>query len=133
MNISLFFAWVTVFLAIITMLKYVARISKSVKANRFFHKIHIPAGVLMVFTGLLHGLLAGNFGDTKLSEARIGVALFSFNWGTICFVVSVLLGLSYLIRKRLKKNWMKVHRILTVCLLVCLMLHVVEVGIQLSN
>lgn len=89
----------------------------------------LPAGVLMVFTGLLHGLFAGNNADTKLSEVHIGSELLSLNWGTICFVVSVLLGRSYLARKGLEKNWMKVHRILTICLLVCLALHMAGVGI----
>lgn len=31
---------------------------------------------------------------------------------TFCFLVSVLLGASYLIRKVFKKNWMNIHRIL---------------------
>lgn len=66
-------------------------------------------------------------------RGKIGVVLFSINWGIICFVVSVLLGVSYLVRKGLKKNWMKVHRILTVCLLVFLVLHVAVVGGELEK
>ena len=48
-------------------------------------------------------------------------------------MVSVLLGISYLVRKKLKKNWMRVHRILTICLIVILVVHVVDVGIQLPK
>lgn len=87
----------------------------------------------MVLTGLAHGLLAGNFMDTELAEMKIGTVLFSLNWGTLCFALSVLLGISYLVRKVLKKNWMPVHHILTVCLLAVLAIHVVDVGIQLPK
>lgn len=48
-------------------------------------------------------------------------------------MVSVLLGLSYLLRRKLKGNWMKIHRVLTVCLIVLVLLHVFDVGIQLPQ
>lgn len=70
MIFSLIFAWITVIFGIMTSFKYVARVSKSAKCNRFFHKIHIPVGIALVLTGLVHGLLAGNFADTKISEAQ---------------------------------------------------------------
>lgn len=131
MTLSLLLAWITVFLLLITAFKYIARISRSAKLNRFFHRLHIPVGVLLIVTGLLHGLLAGNFADTSISNIRIGEVLFSFNWGTFCFILSVLLALSYVTRRILKKNWMNVHRILTIGMLITVVLHVVDVGIQL--
>lgn len=127
------FAWITVVFAIITSFKYVARVSKSAKCNRFFHKIHIPFGTALVLTGLVHGLLAGNFADTKISDVHIGTVLFSLNWGTACFIISVLLGVTYLLRRVLKKQWMRAHRVLTVCFLMLIVIHVVDVGIQLPN
>ncbi|MGN0510713.1 MAG: FMN-binding protein [Lachnospiraceae bacterium] len=133
MTISLILAWMTVLLAVVTSFKYIARISKSAKANHFFHNIHIPAGVVMVLVGLAHGLLAGNFAGTRLPDARIGTVLFSFNWGTACFLVSIMLGLSYLFRRVLKKRWMGLHRVLTVCLLVLIVVHILDVGIQLPS
>ena len=117
MIFSLIFAWITVIFGIMTSLKYVARVSKSAKCNRLFHKIHIPVGTALVLTGLVHGLLSGNFADTKISEAHIGTVLFSLNWGSACFAVLVLLGLTYLLCRVLKKQWMWVHRVLTVCFL----------------
>ena len=105
MTFSLILAWMTVLLAVVTSFKYIARISKSAKANHFFHNIHIPAGIAMILVGLAHGLLAGNFAGTRLPDARIGTVLFSFNWGTACFLVSIMLGLSYLFRRVLKKRW----------------------------
>ena len=107
MILSLILAWITVIFGIMTSLKYIARVSKSAKCNRFFHKIHIPAGIVLVITGLVHGLLAGNFADAKMSEAYIGAVLFSWNWGTACFIVSILLGITYLLRRTLKKKWMR--------------------------
>ncbi|MGN0329284.1 MAG: FMN-binding protein [Lachnospira sp.] len=133
MTLSLILAWIAVLLGIMTSLKYIARKSKSAKLNRFFHKIHIPMGILMVIMGLLHGLLAGNAANTRLTHAYIGTLLFSFNWGTACLIVAVLLGISYLLRKVLKKNWMRVHRILTVVLLVFMVIHIADVGIRLPS
>ena len=133
MTLSLLLAWITVFLLLITAFKYIARISRSAKLNRFFHKLHIPVGVLLIVIGLLHGLLAGNFADTSISDIRIGEVLLSFNWGTLCFILSVLLALSYAARRILKKKWMNVHRILTIGMLITVVLHVVDVGIQLPD
>lgn len=36
-------------------------------------------------------------------------------------------------RRQLKKNWLKIHRILTVCLIVLVIVHVLDVGIQLPT
>lgn len=87
----------------------------------------------MALVGLFHGLLAGNVAGTGGSEAHIGTVFFSFNWGTICFVISVLLGLSFLFRKVLKKSWMRIQRILTVCLLILVVVHIADVGIRLPS
>ena len=126
-------AWLTVLFVVVTAFRYIARVSKSMKLNRLFHKIHIPTGIILILTGLFHGLAAGNFSDTGLSDMRIGTVFFTFNWGAACFIVSVLLGLTYLLRKVLKKKWMQVHRILTVCMLVLMVLHIADVGIQLPS
>lgn len=133
MILSLILAWLTVLLVIVTAFRYIVRVSKSVKLNRIFHKAHIPVGIMLIFTGLLHGLLAGNFADAKLSDMRLGTVLFTFNWGSICFLLCVLLGLSYLLRRMLKKNRMRIHRILTACLLVFVVIHIADVGIQLPS
>ncbi|MCI6017555.1 MAG: FMN-binding protein [Clostridiales bacterium] len=114
MILSLILAWLTVLFVIAAAFKYIARVSQSAKLNGLFHKIHIPAGFILIVTGLLHGLAAGNFADTALSDMRIGTVFFTLNWGTACFIVSVLLALSYMLRAVLKKKWMRIHRILTV-------------------
>lgn len=133
MTLSLVLAWLTVLLVVVTGFKYIARVSKSMKLNRLFHKIHIPTGMILILTGLLHGLAAGNFADTGLFDMRAETVLFTFNWGTVCFIISVLLGLTYLFRKVLKKKWMRVHRILTVCMLVLMVIHIADIEILEEN
>lgn len=131
MTLSMILAWTAVLFVCCTAVKFIIRISKSVKLNRFFHKIHNTVGIAAVITGLLHGLLAGNVEGTGLSGIHVGDVFFTFNWGTVCFILIVLLWGTYLFRRVLKKNWMKLHRIFTICLLVVLALHIVEVGIRL--
>lgn len=131
MTLSMVLAWATVLLVCFTAGKYIARKSKSVKLNLFFRKVHNTVGIAAVILGLAHGLLAGNVEGVGLSEIHIGGALFSLNWGTVCFILIVLLWGTYLFRRVLKKNWMRLHRIFTIALLAVLALHIVEVGIRL--
>lgn len=67
MLLSQVFAWISVFFCGMEVFRYVARISKAKALNRFFHKIHIPFGVLLLVTCGLHGLLAGNPADAILA------------------------------------------------------------------
>ncbi len=133
MLLSLILAWITVLFAILAAFKWIARISGSRALNRFFHKIHIPFGVLMLITGVLHGVLAGNPASATLSNFTFAPVLFTWNWGTACLVIMLGLALSYLLRRRLKKKWMTVHRILTVALIAVLVLHITGVGVQIFN
>lgn len=129
MMISLITAWIATVCAILTALKYFAK--KNKKMNRIFHNIHIPLGIFLIVAGLAHGLLAGNPLGTTLSQASFGNILFTWNMGTICLVFSILLGITYILRKILKKNWMKLHRVLTVMLVVAIVIHVCQMGITL--
>lgn len=131
MTFSMIIAWITVILAFLSASQFIIRISKVRSLKKLSHKLHIPVGTLMIVTGLFHGLFAGNMADTHLSEATVGTIFFSLNWGTICFFVSLLLALSYLFRKKLKKKWMTFHRILTICLLFLICIHIADVGVQL--
>ena len=133
MLISVILAWITVVLCALTALRYIARISKNKAMNKFFHNIHIPFGVLFLVTGLIHGILAGNPSFATLSTISLAPVLFTLNWGTACIILAVVLLLSYVLRKKLRKNWMLVHRIATVALLICLVLHVIDVGIRLPS
>lgn len=133
MLLSIVFAWLTVIFAALCAFKYIARKSKNKKLNMAFRKVHIPFGIITLIFGLIHGLLAGNFPQAKLSEIEIAPVLFSLNWGTACFVVAVLLGVSYLLRKKLKKKWMFLHRILTVVMIGIIVIHIIDMGITVFD
>ena len=130
MKISMILAWCTVICVLLTAMKYLARISKNPKCNQLFHKIHIPTGILALIFGLLHGLLAGNIPGGKVF---VGTILLTPNWGSLCFLLMLLLLLSYLLRKQLKKAWLPLHRILTILLLAAVILHLVDVGIHVFD
>lgn len=89
--------------------------------DKWLRSIHIPLGVALVVTGLVHGLLS--------SESVLSV-----NLGTVTLVLSVLLGLSFMFRKVLKKRgWMVWHRGLTALFVGALVLHIVNVGGFIPN
>lgn len=130
MKLSMILAWCAVVCVCLTAVRYLVRIGKNPKWNRLFHKLHIPTGLLALGFGLAHGLLAGNLPGGRVFLAPV---LLTFNWGSLCFVWMLLLLLSYLLRKQLKKVWMPVHRGLTVLLLVVLAVHLLEVGIHVLD
>lgn len=130
MIISMIFAWCSVLCALLAAFRYVARILKKPALNRFFHKIHIPTGILSLSFGLIHGLLAGNIpGDS----VEIGSVFLSFNWGTLCFCLMVLLIINCHLKRLLKKKWMLLHRILTVVLIAVLSLHIIDMGVHIFD
>lgn len=133
MIISLILAWIAVILTIMTVLRYIARISRNKKLNAFFHKVHIPFGTLLIIVGGIHGILAGNPASATLANFEPASVLFTLNWGTVCYVFTLILALTYLLRKKMKHKWMIVHRIATVLMIVLLVLHIYDVGIRLPK
>lgn len=131
MLFSLILAWVSVLLCLLEAFRFIARVSKAPKLNRVFHKCHIPCGVLLLVTGGVHGILAGNLPDASFSKIEIAPVFFTLNWGTACFLCGALLAVSYLLRKKLRRWWMAAHRLLTVLMLAFLVLHVADMGISL--
>ena len=122
--ISLRFAWISIALLIFTALKYITRRSGNYSINSFFRKYHIWAGLLMIITGFPHGIFAGNEITTTFEYMRIASKFFTLNLGTACFIVTLLLWLTYLLRRQLKKRWMIFHRGLTVLLILLTVLHI---------
>ncbi|MHB8127945.1 MAG: FMN-binding protein [Mobilitalea sp.] len=122
------FAWISVLIVIILTIIYFLRklMNKSQKnralfknANKFLRKHHKTFGIALIITGLIHALYSSD-------------SLFSLNIGTVSWVLSILLGLNYMFRKRIlhKKGWLFYHRILTVGFIGILVLHILDVGIQ---
>lgn len=121
-------AWISIWLAIVLAIIYILR--KQAKEltrfkvvieqiNRFLRRHHKILGLVLIATGLLHGL----FSSEKV---------WTLNLGTIAWVLSVLLGLNWLFKKALpvRKGWMYYHRALTVAFTVILLMHVANVGVQ---
>ena len=133
MFISVILAWLTVVFAVLAAFKFIARKSGNKKLNRAFHNVHIRFGVLMVVCGALHALFAGNPASATLTDFTPFAAFLPFNWGTACLLLGVGLALTYVFRLKLKKAWMRWHRILTVAMLLCLVLHVADMGISLPS
>lgn len=120
------FAWISVFLAAALSIIYHLRklIIKSkgkinilVSINKKLRKHHKLLGIALVITGLVHGYFSSE-------------NIFSLNLGTAAWIVSILLGLNWMARKRLSKykGWIYYHRILTVVFLLTIILHVIQVG-----
>lgn len=80
--------------------------------NRRLRKAHKPMGIALAIVGLIHGLAS----QTPVL------------WGIVCCITIFLLGINYMLRRKISKpNWMKVHRALTVIMLVTLALHLGEI------
>ncbi|WP_461204910.1 FMN-binding protein [Clostridium sp. DL1XJH146] len=84
--------------------------------NRVLRKHHKTLGIILVIIGLVHGIYSSD-------------SVLSFNWGTVAWVFSLLLGLNWMLRKKLKtkKIWIYYHRILTVLFLLTMVIHIAVV------
>lgn len=122
------FAWTAVLFAIILSFKFVTRkFSKNndrlKRININLRKTHIPIGILLIVTGFIHGYYSSQY-------------ILSFNLGTIAWVLSILLGVNFAVRKMIKSKlpWIVLHRLLTVLFLVSIVWHVIDVGgVQIIN
>lgn len=118
-------AWVAVVLAFILSVIYVLRIAgkrlprdnKLTRLNKILRKHHKLIGIILIAVGLVHGIFSS-------------ISVLSFNLGTISWIVTILLGVSWMIRKLLVKRkwWMYAHRVLTVLFIGLIVWHVVDVG-----
>lgn len=76
-------------------------------------KIHKKMGVWIIVVSLLHGIVEIKAGNLD--------GMFS---GKICFLLLILLWLSYGLKRVLKEKWMIVHRILAVLTVIAVIVHV---------
>lgn len=127
LNIGL--GWVSVVLAFLLSIIYILRVVNKyffdnkhpflTKWNKKLRKPHIALGKVVLATALIHGLSST-------------VDVLSLNYGTYVFVVMVLLGVTFDLKKQLKpfKGFMFYHRILTLAMVILLVLHLLDVGIM---
>ena len=130
---SILLAWLAVIFTVLSAVLYFTKRIGRPRLRRAFSRIHITVGVLLIVTGILHGILAGNMAGATLRDMMVAPLLFTWNWGTLCMIAAVLLAVSYMLRKLLRKRWMTLHRVLTVALIALVVLHVSDVGIQLFD
>lgn len=120
------FAWISILLAALLSVIYLLRVFlrrndggpaflKTI--NKFLRKHHKLLGILLVVTGVVHGLFSSQ-------------SVFSLNLGTAAWILSILLGLNFYFRKRFarKPGWIVYHRFLTAAFLLILVFHIVDVG-----
>ncbi len=130
---SILLAWLAVLFTVLSAVLYLIKRSGNQRLRRLFSRIHRSVGVLLIVAGILHGILAGNVSDATINDMMLAPLLFTWNWGTASLIAAILLAVSYMLRRRLRKQWMMLHRVLTVALIALIVLHVSDVGIQLFD
>ena len=122
--LNLVFAWIAMISAAVLIVVFVLRVINKLRKtkwvarlNRVLRQNHKSLGVILILFGLAHGILS--------SDKAIG-----FNLGTLSWVLTILLGLSFVYRKRFKPQrlWMNVHRLLSVLFAMILVIHISDVG-----
>jgi cytochrome b561 len=96
------------------------RESRVNRLNRMLRKIHIPLGITLIVVSLLHGIAAW----LALPHVSREFTALDFPWGLAGMVFLLGLAASYLLRKKLKPNWLRWHRVLTLCFLLTVVLHI---------
>ncbi len=120
-------AWISVGLAAVLMIIWRLRIVIKKRGlgrddqiniwNKRLRKAHKATGIAFAVVGLIHGLLSS-------------VPVLSLNKGTLITVLGIAMGLTYYFRKRFKNRafWIKLHRVLTILILILIPIHIIEVG-----
>lgn len=117
------FAWISVLITILLTVIYILR-KYNVKENKtiiiinkFLRKHHKTFGIILILTGFIHGYF---------SSADV----LSPNKGTIAWILSIILGLNYYLRNKIKskKSWISYHRIISILFIIMIVIHIIEVG-----
>ena len=123
---NIFFAWIATILGILLSIIWLIKIIQKkvnkfsdnkllIKINKYLRKNHIKLGYLFLISSLIHGILSS-------------YSVISFNYGTITFIIAILLWYTFADKKQIGKTWIQKHRELTVLLIVTTVLHIFEVG-----
>lgn len=119
-------AWISIGLTLYLAITYITRKmiryqpkrrSFWISLNKSLRKHHKEVGIALVATGLLHGF-------------NSSMSVIDLNLGTLTWILSILLGLTYMFRVRLSKikSWLSIHRFLTLAFILTLALHINDVG-----
>ena len=123
---NVLFAWIATILGVLLSIIWLIKIIQKkvnkfsdnkllIKINKYLRKNHIKLGYLFLISSLIHGILSS-------------YSIISFNYGTITFIIAILLWYTFADKKQIGKTWIQKHRELTVLLIVTTVLHIFEVG-----
>ena len=123
---NILFAWLAVISGILLSIIWIIKIIQKkiqkgcakdllIKINKFLRKNHINLGYLFLISSLIHGILSS-------------YSIISFNYGTICLIIGLLLWYTFIEKKHIGKTWIQKHRELTVLLIIVTVLHIFVVG-----
>ena len=127
MGLNYLFAWIAVALGVLLTVIWLLRIyikgrgkenaGFAAALNKNLRKNHKLLGALLVIAGMLHGIFSSQ-------------GLFTLNWGSFVWLISILLGLSYMLRKSILKGpmCMNIHRALTIVFIIGIGIHIYDVG-----
>jgi uncharacterized protein with FMN-binding domain len=111
-----------ILLSVIYILRWALRLPQYSKVrwlqttNKLLRRYHKEMGIILVFSGLGHGLLSS-------------YPLWYANTGTFAWILSMLFGVNFMLRKRFKLiPWMVLHRWLTVLFLGLIATHIIATG-----
>lgn len=121
-------AWLSVLLLALVAVIWILRImvqKKAVPKNSFLYRVNITLrryhkaiGILFLIIALIHGMLSS-------------FDVLSLNWGSISFLFMAIMGLSYMLKKKVqRKIWVNSHRVLTVLVVLTFAVHIDEVSIS---
>ena len=125
--LNILFAWIALILGIILAIVILLRVINKkylnnnknflYKLNKGLRKYHKTLGVMIIIVGFYHGLFSS-------------VNIFSLNLGTITWLLTIIIALTWVFKKQLRKfkNWMYWHRILTGVFAIILVIHIIDVG-----
>lgn len=120
-RIGIICAWIAFILLLIFALKPLLRKTKKLKKLRMFLiKQHTLMGILCIISVILHIFLS----HSSVYTVTGGII------ATVCMIVSVV---AYSFRKKLKKNFMKVHGIFALLCLLFGVWHIVETNFVFGN
>lgn len=103
-------------LFILTCLKFITKRCKHKKIDFVAGKIHKVLGLILLITAIVHMIIT-----LPLIKQR---PFFMYIAGMIMVACALAAVISYYSRKKLKKNWIIIHRAATLLFILCLVFHV---------
>lgn len=120
--LNIIFAWIAALSVLLLSIVYILRKMSFnnkegtlFKWNQKLRKYHKEIGMIAIFSSVVHGFYSS-------------FKIISWNKGTFAWLLIILLGLGYMVRKNLKGTWAKSHRLMALMVWILLVLHIFEVG-----